>query len=397
MVRVWKLAREDVEGFVDPFFGWDPYFDLEKTNKGLCYQDKETALKHVEYMFRFIWPLMWSYRQVLVAQKDWTTYVTLGMLAVGDRDIRKDGSMRLGAGHIFLSDYPGTGKTLLAKTPALVLGGKASRFQGLADALPADYTGNRMIQGHDPETGKIMFELIEGPGFSNFVILDEFPRASERTQGAVLESLGEGTITIFGKTYPVNSFAIVTANPVESAGVFSLSEAFLDRIMFKILGKPFTAEDFAEIARRTGEYYKLKFKELCQIEKVYEIREFFHKNIYVSPEIRKTMSEFAVITNNPHKYGFLGRFEKLFGDRVVKSGLSGRGFNHWEGAAKTLAAFRYRNYVTEEDAKKVILLILRHRLLFMPGVLRALTDELKFRDTTETTDEIIKTLIQEAW
>lgn len=396
MAKEWKLARGDIEGFIDPLFGRDPYFSLEKASDGLRYQDKEAALKHVEYMFKYIWPLIWSYRQVLVAQKDWTTYVTLGMFAVGDRDIRKDGSMRLGAGHVFLSDYPGTGKTLLAKTPAIVLGGKASRFQGLADALPADYTGNRIIQ-IDHETGKRIFELVEGPGFSHIQLLDEFPRASERTQGAVLEVLGEGNITVFGKTYTINPFAIITANPVESAGVYSLSEAFLDRVMFKILGKPFTAEDFAEIARRTSEYHKLNLKEVCQIEKINEIREFFHKNIYVSSGIRKTMSEFAVVTNNPHKYGFLSRFEKMFGDQVIRSGLSGRGFSHWEGAAKTLAAFRYRNYIIEEDVKKVIPFILRHRLMFAPGALRALTDELKLRDTTETTDEIIKTLIQEAW
>ena len=128
--------------------------------------------------------------------------------------------------------------------------------------------------------------------------------------------------------------------------------------------------------------------------------------IYVDPDIRKQMGHFAEISNDPHAFGCLRSFEKLLDkdesmnfheSRIIKSGLLGRGIVHWEGAAKAMAAMRYRDYVRREDAQKVLLPILRHRVIFETGVLLSLTYDLGLRDTLETTDAILTQLIREAW
>jgi len=380
-----SLFLQNVSRFIDPDFGPDPYF--EKIRKPSPAGDR-----HIEYMFKIVWPLLASYRKVLVAQRAMTTYTVLGQIAVGDRDLAY-----LGAGHILYTDYPGKGKTLLAKVPAIVLGGTFSRFQGANDNLPSDFTGNRILDIDDD--GKRYFRFMEGPAFGNFILVDEVNRNPPRTLSSLLEPFGEGSVTSFGETRRVRPYGLFTMNPVETEGTYQLPEALLDRIMFKITGEWFVADQFAEILERTSQYATIHagLKQICHIDTIHEIREFFHMVIYVDTDIRKRMGHFAEISNDPHRFGHLQTFTESFGGPIIKSGLSGRGITHWEGAAKALAALRYRDYVRSEDAKKILLPILRHRVIFEPGVLLFLTHELGLRDTTETTDVIIKTLIKEAW
>ena len=368
----------------DSYFGPDPYFDPKKVKCGP---------EQVQNIQRVIWPLIASYRKVLVAQKAMTTYTTVGMFAVGDADLR-----HFGAGHVLYTDKPGKGKSLLAGVPAVVLGGSASRFQGTPDNLPSDYLGNRIID--IDETGRRFFRLVKGPAFADIQLLDEINRNSPRTMSAFLEAIGEGNITIFNEEHKVNPFVIFTMNPIETEGVYPILEALLDRIMFKITGNWFVAKEFAEIDDRASSFDVLAgtLKQVCGMATVMEIREFFHKNIYVDIDLKeKRMGHFAEVSNDPHKFGCLKKFSGKFGSPVVLGGLSGRGFRHWVGASKTIAAFRYREYVTPEDAQKTILPVLRHRLFFAPGAVKFLTEEFRFRDSDETIDAVIREMIREAW
>lgn len=380
-----SLSQASVSKFIDPDFGPDPYF--EKIANPSPANDK-----HIEYMFRVVWPLLASYRKVLVAQRAMTTYTVLSQIAAGERDLDY-----LGAGHILYTDYPGKGKTLLAKVPAIVLGGKFTRFQGANDNLPSDFTGNRILD--IDENGKRFFRFIEGPAFGDFILVDEVNRNPPRTLSSLLEPIGEGTVTNFGETYRVRPYVLFTMNPVETEGTHPLPEALLDRIMFKITGEWFTAHQFAEILERTNEYAAIRtgLKQVCGIETIREIREFFHTAIYVDMDVRKRMGHFAEISNDPHRFGHLQSFTEKFDGPIIRSGLSGRGIIYWEGATRALAALRYRDYVRPEDAKKVLLPILRHRIIFEPGVLAFFTHDLGLRDTTATADVIINTLIKEAW
>lgn len=394
----WKMV--DVGRFIDPRFGPDPYF---KRVAGRA----ECSDKHLEYMFRIVWPLIASYRKVIVAQKAMTTYTALGMFAVGDRDLN-----HLGAGHVLYEDFPGKGKTILAGVPAIVLGASFGgmvvgeerrrafygRVQADPEKTPTDYTGNRMID-IDAE-GKRYFRLVPGPAFADIQLIDEVNRLSADTMSILLEILSEGTLTIFDKTYKVNPFVLFTMNPIETEGTRKLLEALTDRIMFKITGEWFCAKHFADILERTNEYKRIRgeLQQVCEMTTVHEIREFFHESIYVDPDVRQNVfGRFAEISNDPHRFGFLQSLEDQFKDRVVRSGLSGRGVAHWEGAAKTLAAFRYRDYVIPEDALKVLLPVLRHRMRFTPGALEFFTDLWRFPEKSAAIDRIILQLIREAW
>lgn len=377
-----RISKKAAQEFLPPGFSMDPKFPAEGA---------ECGAEHVQYMLGIVWPLLDSYRKVLVAQRAMSTYTTIGMFAVGDRDLN-----HIGAGHVFYLDYPGKGKTLLANVPAVVVGSTASRFQGVPDAVPADYLGSRIIQLNEV-TGKREFQTIKGPAFADIQVLDEFNRNNTRTQSAALQVLGENRITIGNETYEVDPFAIITANPVEQEGTFPLSEAFLDRIMFQIRGQEFTAGTFAEILERTRLYDATQLAKVCEIGQVHEVRRFFHKTIHVTDDVADRIGRFAERANAPHTFGFLKDIQQQAGRPIIKVALSGRGAVHLEGAARTLAAFRYRNFVTPDDVLKVLLPVMRHRVIFETGVLKHLQTEYGHRDTLETIDYILLQLIKEAW
>lgn len=385
------VTMSDVSRLVDQDYGLDPYLDTKEIDKNLRYDDWATAKQHLEYMLRIIWPLLYSYRQIVVGQRAMTTYAGLGLIAAGDRDLD-----HLGAGHILYEDFPGKGKTLLAGVPAYVLGGTFSRFQGVPDSLPADYLGYQ-YPDYDKD-GKKTFKFERGPAFADIQLIDEVNRNHPRTLSALLQVFGEGKITRYGTTYKVNPFGLFTDNPieVEGEGTYSIPEALLDRIMFKITGEWFIAKQFAEIDERTSHFDKLRgqLKQVCAIGIIHEIREFFLKNIYIDPELReKRMGRFAEITNDPHRFGYL---KSLSDEPIIRSGLWGRGFVHWVGASKALAAFRYRSFVTPDDALKVLLPVLRHRIVFAKGIIAGLSRKLKL-DKNETIDFTLNQLIREAW
>ena len=129
-------------------------------------------------------------------------------------------------GHLIIEDFPGVGKTMLAKSLARSLACEFARVQATPDLLPSDITG---VSVFNLQTNQ--FEFKPGPVFANLVLVDEINRASPKTQSALLECMQEAQVTVDGHTHPLaRPFMVVaTQNPVEYEGTFPLPEAQLDR------------------------------------------------------------------------------------------------------------------------------------------------------------------------
>ena len=182
-------------------------------------------------------PVLQDDEMMEVAQRAAQIAGAIGSVILGKEEvIRACVVAVLAGGHVIVEDFPGVGKTLLAKSLARSIDCRFARVQFTPDLLPSDVTG---ITVFNQKSGE--FEFRPGPIFANIVLADEINRASPKTQSSLLECMEERQATIDSITHPIEPpfMVIATQNPIEYEGTYPLPEAQLDRFMMRLsLGYP---------------------------------------------------------------------------------------------------------------------------------------------------------------
>ncbi len=255
----------------------------------------------------------------------------------------------LAGGHVLLEDYPGLGKTLIARSFASALGLDFKRIQFTPDLLPGDITG-----GYIFNRTKNKFELRKGPVFTNILLADEINRASPKTQSALLEAMQERQVTLEGESLLLQEpfLVLATQNPIEYEGTFPLPEAQLDRFMLKLaVGYPSVDEE-KEILnrRRQRQQDDLSLKQITKPRQILEMRAIV-ETVHVETDLEGYISTLVHTTRL---------------DRRVAVGASPRGSLAFLKMARAYAALEDRDYILPDDIKRFAIPILSHRLLLQP-------------------------------
>ena len=254
----------------------------------------------------------------------------------------------LSEGHLLLEDYPGTGKTSLARAMAQSVQGTSSRVQFTPDLLPGDITG---VSIYDQKAGE--FEFHRGPIFANIVLADEINRASPKTQSALLEVMEEGRVTVDGVSHDAGRpfMVIATQNPIEQAGTYRLPEAQLDRFLLKTsIGYPDHAATLRILEGSATRVHEGSLAPVVQAGVITEMAELA-RTVHVEPSLADYVARLVEGTRTAQE---------------VRLGVSVRGALGLVRAAKTFAAASGRHYVTPDDVKAIAEPVLAHRLVLDP-------------------------------
>ncbi|HEX6653544.1 MAG TPA: MoxR family ATPase [Thermoleophilaceae bacterium] len=252
-------------------------------------------------------------------------------------------------GHVLIEDYPGVGKTALARALARSVDAEYARIQCTADLLPADVVGTNVYNQRENR-----FEFRPGPVFANVVLVDEVNRASPKTQSGLLECMQERHVTVDRHTHELaRPFIVVaTQNPVEYEGTYPLPEAQLDRFMVRVsLGYPSADQESQMLLDHAESDRVLDLEHVADVGDVLAAQSAAGA-VHGSDALRRYVVSILDATR---------------ADPRVDLGASPRAGLMLFRAAKALAALDARDHALPDDVQQMAGAVLTHRLLLSPG------------------------------
>ncbi|SEO64375.1 MoxR-like ATPase [Amphibacillus marinus] len=255
----------------------------------------------------------------------------------------------LADGHVLIEGVPGTGKTQMIKTLALLVGGEFNRIQFTPDLLPSDITGSKI---YNMKEGN--FQTLKGPIFTDVLLADEINRTPAKTQAALLEAMEERQVTIQGETYRLSElfFVAATQNPIEYEGTYPLPEAQQDRFIFKLL------VDFPSLEDETS---------VLQHVIVDSIKQEQPTSLLTEIELAELKAEVKQVTIQAEIMKYIVEIVRRTREHDgIQYGASTRAAIAIAKTAQAWAFLAGRDYVTPDDVKTVVRPCLRHRIQLSP-------------------------------
>ncbi|MBS6501401.1 MAG: MoxR family ATPase [Clostridium sp.] len=288
---------------------------------------------------------------------------------IGQKDIIRNVLIAIFAdGNVLLEGMPGMGKTQLVKTIGKVLNLSFSRIQFTPDLMPADVVGTNIVV---KENDKTLFKFEKGPVFTNLLLADEINRATPKTQSALLEAMGEKTVTVGKTTYEMAKpfMVLATQNPIEQEGTYPLPEAQLDRFLFKLNVDFPNLQELKEIMDLTLANNKVQIDAVLEGDEILKIREII-REIKLAEAVKEFALKLILATHPeiPEASEFIKRY--------VEAGASPRAAQGIISGAKVRAVMEGRLNVSFEDIKALAYPVLRHRIILnFDAITEGLTEE----------------------